>query len=600
MVKVIYAYGKAEDALADCCAAIQLDSNFGDAYYYKAICHSYEEDYSLAISDMQAACRLHGHFEDEDKTIGARWISWWQETLQNFDGGIQVLEDTLRQYPDDRETVAQYIQLATKTSRFMEVLSCLRNLGNKLPAFLLSERAEGIQRYIRRAAQMTRRVNYLKRAYQTALIGAQDRRDEKEMARAGKALFMIRAENQEEDTAIELVKEVYRLEDGPKQLGDWGPYIGGLCELLFWGLHLNREDSESFSDHLNLLIYAEKNEHSPDTNALTYDNYVGGLFLGQLYRLHNRLDESKVYFKDRVALAMSLLEDGDVSNDWQAYDILSETMFKAGDEVNGKAARIVFLHEWRKSQAVDTTAQLSGDMSSDAIGTKLDKSKASGSGDIPKPANYEKDDANTVTTLDSVTIEIPVENSVTIRNTQVDGTQVLTNAPQAASKEPASNQTADDANVIDKILTDTPWDYSSCDGPCLRDYDKTDKMIHVCMNCYNTTYCDSCFNRYILPGTLPYKKCDPTHRFVPVTGPPKNLDDAKVVVGDSIRDREEWLNSIRTAWGLNEWHPASATLEKSPTTAGDRVTIETAVENNSSEEPEKPTSMECGMRDEKS
>jgi len=111
---------------------------------------------------------------------------------------------------------------------------------------------------------MTRRVNSLKRAYQTPLTGAQNSRDEKEIARALKALFMIRAENQEEDMAIELVKEVYRFEDGPKQLGDWGSYIGSLCELLFWGAHLNSENSEPFRDYLKLLIYAEKNEHSPD------------------------------------------------------------------------------------------------------------------------------------------------------------------------------------------------------------------------------------------------------------------------------------------------------------------------------------------------
>lgn len=69
-------------ALDDCCAAIQLDKNFRDAYYYKAICHGDNGEYSLAISDMQEACRLHGHFEDDDKTLGARWISYWYEDLE--------------------------------------------------------------------------------------------------------------------------------------------------------------------------------------------------------------------------------------------------------------------------------------------------------------------------------------------------------------------------------------------------------------------------------------------------------------------------------------------------------------------------------------
>jgi tetratricopeptide (TPR) repeat protein len=598
---VIYAYGKAQDAIVECRAAIELDKTLGDAYYYKAICHADDGDYLLAISDMEEACRLHGHFEDKDKTVGARWISYWQEYLENFDEGIKVLEDALRQYPDDRETVTQYIELATKKKGFVEVLNCLRNLGHKLPQYLLSEKAEGIQRYIRRAAQMTRRVNSLKRAYQTALTQAHD---EKETAIARRALFMILAENQEEDMAIDLFRKVYRLEDGPKQLGEWGRYIGNLCELLFWGLHLNVEGSEPFSNHLDLLVYAEKNEHSPDSNALTYDNYIAGLFLGQLYRLQNKLEESKVYFKDRVALAMSLLEDDDVSNDWQAYDILSETMFKAGDEVNGKAARIIFLHEWRKSQTDDTAIPSVGDVKNDAIGNKLEETMISDGGDTTRLENHKPDDDNgdaissretvevalrvktEATSVSDADDKIPVENSVISKEIQLDDTQVLTHAPQAAAGVDAGDKAANDTNVVDDMSADTPWDYSCCDGPCLRDYDKTDKMIHVCMNCYDTTYCDSCFTKYVFAGILPYKKCDPTHQFVSLTGPPKDLDDTKVVVGDNIRVREEWLNSIRVAWDLDEWHPTSPTLAISPTAEERAVTIEAVGETGSTKETE--------------
>ncbi len=582
VAKVIYSYAKITDAIADCRAAIQLDGNFGDAYYYKAICHAQNEEYSLAISDMQEACRLHGHFEDDDKTIGARWISYWHEELKNPDDAIKVLEDALRKYPDDLEAVTQYIQLATTTSRFGAAVTCIQSLGTQLPEYLLSNKGEEIQRYIRRAAQITRRINSLKRAYEAALKKAQSRGDEMGIARARKALFMIRAENQEEDMAIELFKEVYRLEDGPKQLGDWGTYIGGLCELLFWGAHLNGEGSESSGEYLTSLIYAEKNEHAPDNNTLTYDNYIAGLFLGQLYRLHNRSDESKVYFKDRVALAMSLLEDFDASNDWQAYDILSETLFKAGDEINGRAARILFLHEWRKSQTDDAASEASGDPSSDVIDKNLEEAKVPDDSDTNKLETHKSDDLNSVATLDSVTIKpsiqvttqeisvseaenkMPAVDGIKVSNMQLDGAEAVKTAPQAANEDPTGNKSMDDVNLGDVDLrdttsTNTPWDYSCCDGPCLRDYDDSNKMIHVCMNCHDTTYCDTCFNKYVFAGVLPYKKCDPTHHFVSITGPPKDLDDKKVAIGDSIQDREEWLNSIRKAWGLDEWHPPAAT-----------------------------------------
>lgn len=121
------------------------------------------------------------------------------------------------------------------------------------------------------------------------------------------------------------------------------------------------------------MIRAEQHEDSPDNNVLTHDSCIGGLFWGQLYRLHSRSDESKVYFKDRVALALSLFEDYDVSNDWQAYGILSENLFKAGDEVNDKAARILFLHEWRKSHLDGAPAKPGDDRSGDVMLKILDK-----------------------------------------------------------------------------------------------------------------------------------------------------------------------------------------------------------------------------------
>ena len=48
--------------------------------------------------------------------------------------------------------------------------------------------------------------------------------------------------------------------------------------------------------------------------------------------------KSHEYFKDRVALAMTLLDDDDAENDWNAWEILTNTLFKAGDFENGAAS----------------------------------------------------------------------------------------------------------------------------------------------------------------------------------------------------------------------------------------------------------------------
>jgi hypothetical protein len=49
-----------------------------------------------------------------------------------------------------------------------------------------------------------------------------------------------------------------------------------------------------------------------------------------------------------------------------------------------------------------------------------------------------------------------------------------------------------------------------------------------------------------------------------------------VAIGDSIRDREERLVSMRKSWELEEWHPA--------TTSSEFATIDTVVENGSMKE----------------
>jgi hypothetical protein len=112
--------------------------------------------------------------------------------------------------------------------------------------------------------------------------------------------------------------------------------------------------------------------------------------------------------------------------------------------------------------------------------------------------------------VSEVNTKIKAGNSVKISNMQLGGTQVIS-VPQAANQDAAGNQIVHDVKNAEDHSTYTSWDYSCCDGPCLRSYDDSDKMIHVCMCCYDTTYCETCFNKYVIAGSLPYKKVtDPT------------------------------------------------------------------------------------------
>jgi hypothetical protein len=61
---------------------------------------------------------------------------------------------------------------------------------------------------------------------------------------------------------------------------------------------------------------------------------------------------------------------------------------------------------------------------------------------------------------------------------------------------------------------------------------------------------------------LPYKKCDPTHEFVYVMGPPKKMRPDQIKVDGEIVDIERWLNVIRKDWDIAlEGHTVQPSLE---------------------------------------
>jgi hypothetical protein len=51
--------------------------------------------------------------------------------------------------------------------------------------------------------------------------------------------------------------------------------------------------------------------------------------------LPEKLNAAKPYFKDPITLAMNPLQGDDVLNDFEAWEILTNTLFHSGGEVNG-------------------------------------------------------------------------------------------------------------------------------------------------------------------------------------------------------------------------------------------------------------------------
>jgi tetratricopeptide (TPR) repeat protein len=462
-------------------------------------------------------------------------------------------------------------------------MSTLKKLGEALPDFLMSDDARDLHRLVRASAQKIRRTDFIKKAYEAAIGKARLKGDDHTLLRVRRELATIYTENEEEDKAIKELEEVFQYEE---YLGkqDWhsDEGVNELCELYFIAAYSRAEGSREYARNVAKLKRMENREHLVDVKALSPTRYHAGLFLGHLNLLQDKPDEARPYFKDRVALAINLLEDDDVSNDQQAWEILAYTLFHYGDDVNGQVA-LSILHVPRydevvidaevKDVKVPAPAEDRGVTVPLANGGELEAAEAGfketeKTNEVTKGSPAPKD-------LDGGSLEVPE----TVKGTKIAEEDNQNHLPENETKEekrlastddqtkllkPTENPTegqskAPDTTVSEDLWADNqPYQIGMCDGPCLRDFDGTDKGVYYCTDCYDTQICVPCFELFKKSLWL-YKKCDLSHRHVFVHGPARGLRVRKsgkegekemVLVGGEVKERGVWLDEIRGIWGL--------------------------------------------------
>jgi tetratricopeptide (TPR) repeat protein len=326
------------DALEEYQRAIERDKEFAAAHFGLAIAHGELGHYDTAIDEMQHA---RGQFPNEpDSAInGSVWISRWQQAAGKTDDAIETLEQELSERPNNSLTIAEYLSLTSKAGLSSRVISTLKKLGGALPEFLISDDAAPLHRLVRVSAQKTKRMDFIKKAYEAAVEKARLKDGDEPLLNIRRELATIYAENEEEEKATREYEEIFQHEEYfGKQDFSADEDAGFLSELYFTAAFSHADVSNEYAKTIEKLKRMETSEHLSDANALSPTRYYVGLFLGCLKLLQNKPDEARPYFKDRIALAMTLLEDGDVSNDIQAWEILTNTLFVSGDEVNAKAA----------------------------------------------------------------------------------------------------------------------------------------------------------------------------------------------------------------------------------------------------------------------
>jgi tetratricopeptide (TPR) repeat protein len=542
--------------LVDFKAALKMDPDFGAAHFRVATIYGELKQYDLAIKQMEEVKRVKYNESGGSLRRGAIWVATWQEEKESAPGtseeaktagrqqAMKTLEAELEKSPEEFDLLAAYIKVAGKSGNYKAIMSKLLSLGAKLSEFVRSEDIQEnieLHKTIRRAAQKTRRVGALKRAYEIAIERGRLDKDMTEMSQKVyivmdliDSLGNLYIENQEDDKALIQYQTLIDFAD-ERDLGFYA-YNGAMkIGLLHFLTACNKGSSEKErQEAVDALIKLEKEERDPDNNVISAAYTTHGLTLGLYYKLAGEREKAHALFKDRISLAKSLLEDEDAENDWQGWDNLSQTLFKDGDIENGRAAVSMWYREIKKMMGEPIDEELTE-------GKNEDGKKRSTEGAAPDAESNGKTPAVTKTLDDPV----------------INGSQNAADTSAEKPKEPNDTEKPEPETSLtyEESLSPTPWQNGPCDGICGRDLKDYDKGIYICIHCTSTWLCVECWEKH-QESSLPYSLCDSDHQFAYVTGPPKNLCVEKgretIWVGGKVRDRKAWLEEIWERWGVGK------------------------------------------------
>ena len=276
-----------ENLLDEFKEALKLDPNFGAAHFALATASADLCKYDFAIEEMKEARRAQFNVSGGSDRRGAIFISKWQQaradTEEAKNEALRTLEEEMKKYPDDYPLIAAYMRVAAEAGRNKAVMSATQKLGTKLPDFLISEEAEDLHEIVRRAAQKTKRVGLLKKAYEIAIGKSTNNQDTKIALLDAAATLYV--ENQEDDQAIAMYQALYDLADEIDADYSACAALDNIAVLYFLGAWSKGGTTKERKEYLEKLERLEKDEHSADTNTISSTKYSHGLLLGLYYRL---------------------------------------------------------------------------------------------------------------------------------------------------------------------------------------------------------------------------------------------------------------------------------------------------------------------------
>jgi len=89
----------------------------------------------------------------------------------------------------------------------------------------------------------------------------------------------------------------------------------------------------------------------------------------------------------------------------------------------------------------------------------------------------------------------------------------------------------------------------TCDNPTCKE-NSLREGFNVCSICLDgPMYCDSCL-KGIRERSLPFRVCDPSHRYLSLKPPSKRIPEGMILVGDALITFEEWKENLKKKWKI--------------------------------------------------
>lgn len=282
--------------------------------------------------------------------------------------------------------------------------------------------------------------------------------------------------------------------------------------------------------------------------------HEGALVLALLYRLTGNPDANPL-FLGHMNLAMDLLSDDDIDNDWTGYKHLAMTLAKAGRLVDARIALILFRREYCRLMAQSAPVNESH--------AKLIKTETFA---VKSDTLQQRDKSpQGVSILESESIEqreeqrtsgdVAAAQRSTPKNSAKASTSVLTwQNSDAASLVTGQlqelvphDQTTVGTTEVDEDWSD--WDSFSCDGPCFRKGGDWRGGLHFCTYCIDCQMCSDCIG-VLKRGELPYYQCGKNHEFIFFDKPAEKLPPKKVRIGEDLVELSVWLEKLKRDFDL--------------------------------------------------